>query len=324
MAKIILGLALPHSGMLGKAPETWLEDGQRDRKNPELWYRNRMWNYETLEQERRHDGIAALMTVDERRSRYKRCRAAIEVLRRVYQENKPDVAVIIGKDQREIFVGTTPSLAIYSGASIENGPPQRTALAPEFPVSYPGAPDLALHLIQSLQRDGFDMVEIGTWPPNVWVKNVPVVPHAYSFVYHQIMDDRPPPSVPVFMNTFYPPTQPSMRRSIAFGRALYAAIGAWQTDKTVAIIGSGGLSHFVCDEELDQFFLDCLRNNDFDRLAEVDERTYQSGTSEVKLYVPVLVAMAQLGMRTNLIDYVPCYRTEAGTGEGMGFFYWCR
>jgi hypothetical protein len=73
----------------------------------------------------------------------------------------------------------------------------------------------------------------------------------------------------------------------------------------------------------DRFFLDCLQRNDFDRLAQVDERTYQSGTSEVKLYVPVLVAMEQLGMGMNLVDYVPCYRTEAGTGEGMGFFYWC-
>jgi len=23
-----------------------------------------------------------------------------------------------------------------------------------------------------------------------------------------------------------------------------------------------------------------------------------------------------------LIDYVPCYRSEAGTGSGMGFAYW--
>jgi len=22
------------------------------------------------------------------------------------------------------------------------------------------------------------------------------------------------------------------------------------------------------------------------------------------------------------VNYVPCYRTEAGTGEGMGFMYW--
>ncbi len=323
MARIILGMAMPHSGMLVKAPETWLEDGERDRRNDELWYRNRVWTYKTLEAERRSQHLETQMTLEQRQARGRRCRDAIGVMRQIYRKNKPDVAVILGKDQREIFIDTTPSLAVYAGTAIENGPPQRAAFAPERAVTYQGAPDLALHLIASLGRDGFDLVEIRKWPPNVWVKNEPVVPHAYSFVYHQIMEDQPPPSVPIFMNTFYPPTQPSIRRSIAFGRALFAAIAAWDSDKTVAIIGSGGLSHFVCDEELDRFFIDCLGQNDFDRLAEVDERTYQSGTSEVKLYIPVLIAMEQLGFGMNLVDYVPCYRTEAGTGEGMAFFYWC-
>jgi hypothetical protein len=53
------------------------------------------------------------------------------------------------------------------------------------------------------------------------------VPHAYSFVYHQIMGDQPPPHVPVLFNLFYPPTQPSMSRCIEFGRVLRDAIEAW-------------------------------------------------------------------------------------------------
>jgi 3-O-methylgallate 3,4-dioxygenase len=42
----------------------------------------------------------------------------------------------------------------------------------------------------------------------------------------------------------------------------------------------------------------------------------------MKLYVPVLIAALQMGAPMTLVDYVPLYRTEAGTGEGMGFFYW--
>ena len=67
-----------------------------------------------------------------------------------------------------------------------------------------------------------------------------------------------------------------------------------------------------------------LKAANFDGLANIDDRSYQSGTSEVKLYVPVMVAMAELGFPMTLVDYVPCYRTEAGTGEGFGFFYWTR
>jgi seryl-tRNA synthetase len=78
----------------------------------------------------------------------------------------------------------------------------------------------------------------------------------------------------------------------------------------------------VCDEQLDAKFLKYFAASDFDALTAVDDRSYQSGTSEVKLYVPILWAMSQLGCAMQLVDYVPCYRTEAGTGEGFGFMYW--
>ena len=322
MARIVLGMAVPHSGMLGKPPETWLEDGKRDRANPVLWYRNKTWTYPELEAERRGEGFEALLTLEERRARSARCTRAIEGLRDVYRQHKPDIAVILGKDQREIFIDTTPSLAIYTGEKIHNGPPQRSVYAPDKAVTYDAFPDLALHLIQSLADQGFDLTELVKWPANVWMQGNPIVPHAYGFIYHQIMGDEPPPNVPIVMNTFYPPTQPSMKRCIHFGKALQKAIEAWDSDKTVALVASGGLSHFVCDEQLDQNFLNLFRAYDFEKLERIDNRTYQSGTSEVKLYVPVMVVMSQLGFKMNLVDYVPCYRTEAGTGEGMGFMYW--
>jgi len=42
----------------------------------------------------------------------------------------------------------------------------------------------------------------------------------------------------------------------------------------------------------------------------------------VKLYVPLMMAMKELGYKMHLIDYVPCYRTKAGTGEGFAFMLW--
>jgi hypothetical protein len=324
MARIVLGMAVPHSGILGKAPETWLEDGERDRKNDALWFRNKCWTFPELANARAHEGLSAYLTIEERRARGQRCAQALEALRRVYREHRPDVAVIIGKDQKEIFIDTSPSMAIYMGETIENGPPQRSVYAPDQPVTYPAHPELALHLINAFQQEGFDMTEVLKWPTNVWMKppGRPIVPHAYGFIYRQIMQDDVPPNVPIFMNTFYPPNQPSMRRSIQFGKALFEAIKGWQSDQTVAIIASGGLSHFVCDEQLDKTFLKYFETYDFEGLAQIDNRSYQSGTSEVKLYVPVMVAASQLGFGMNLIDYVPVYRTEAGTGEGFAFMYW--
>ncbi|WP_449405826.1 DODA-type extradiol aromatic ring-opening family dioxygenase [Massilia phosphatilytica] len=162
-----------------------------------------------------------------------------------------------------------------------------------------------------------------SWPDDVWMKPAaPIAPHAFSFVYRQIMGDNPPPHVPILMNCFYPPTQPPMSRCIEFGRTLRDAIKAWKSDARVAIIASGGLSHFVCDTEFDQRIMGMLRNYDYEGLANVDERSYQSGTSEIKLYVSVMMALQDSGAQMTLVDYVPCYRTAAGTGEGMGFMYW--
>lgn len=323
MAKIVLGMAVPHSGMLGKSPDSWLEDGERDRKNNALWFRNRSWTYAELAAARAHENLSQYLTLEERRARGARCAAALERLREVYRQVKPDVAIIIGKDQKEIFVDVSPSISMFMGDTIENGPPQRSVYAPDHPVTYPAHPELASHLITQFQAAGFDMTEILQWPQNVWMKPPgKVVPHAFGFIYRQVMADVVPPNVPILMNTFYPPNQPAMTRSIAFGKALLAAIESWPSDKTVAIIASGGLSHFVCDEQLDATFLKYFRSYDFDGLAAIDNNSYQSGTSEVKLYVPVMVATSQLGFAMNLVDYVPVYRTEAGTGEGFAFLYW--
>ena len=73
MAEIVFGMCVPHSGMLGQAPEDWLTNGERDRNNPKLWYRNRTWTYPELEAERKDEGFEALLTIEERTARSKRC-----------------------------------------------------------------------------------------------------------------------------------------------------------------------------------------------------------------------------------------------------------
>ncbi len=322
MAQIVLGMAAPHSGMLGKPGETWLEDGERDRKNPMLWYRKKHWSFADLVAERRHEGLAKYLTLEERVARHAACRRAIEKLQTVYAEAKPDVAIIIGKDQKEIFVDVTPTFALHTGDQIPNGPPQRTNYAPQEAIVYPGASDLAQHILAHLKGEDFDIATISNLPPNVWMKNEVIVPHAYGFIFHEIMQNKVPPSVQIYLNAFYPPNQPSMRRSIDFGHALSRAIESWDPFVRVALIASGGMSHFVCDEEFDRSMLDLFKAGDLDALEAVDDRYYQSGTSEIKLYAPVIAAMSERGCPMTLVDYVPCYRTEAGTGEGMGFMYW--
>jgi hypothetical protein len=236
MAKIVFGMAVPHSGMLGQAPEDWLKNGERDRNNPELWFRNRTWTYPELEA---HRGAAfeKFLTLEERTARAARCRRRSTRWPPPTARAEVDVAIILGKDQKEIF---TDLLAVDRHLHRRGGA-QRSAAAlvsmrPITTSRTSATPKLATYLIESFQREGFDLTDLFAWPDNVWMKplpDYPVVPHAYSFVYHQIMGDDPPPHVPVIMNCFYPPTQPSMARCIEFGRVLRDAVQAWPEDVRV-------------------------------------------------------------------------------------------
>ena len=130
------------------------------------------------------------------------------------------------------------------------------------------------------------------------------------------------PNVPVFINTFYPPNQPTVARCYKFGRALGRSIASWQPDKRVAIIASGGLSHFVIDEDFDREALAAMEAKDEARMTALPADRFRSGTSEVKNWIPVAAALAETDLEMNVVDYIPCYRSEAGTGNAMGFAFW--
>lgn len=146
--------------------------------------------------------------------------------------------------------------------------------------------------------------------------------HAYGFIYRRILRDRPTPLLPILVNTFYAPNQPTAQRSLDFGRAIGRAIKSWPLDARVAVCASGGLSHFVIDEEFDHLVLTALANNDLATLAKQSDAMFQSGTSEIKNWLIVAGLLAETDLRMTLLDYVPCYRTEGGTGNAMGFAIW--
>src|SRR5262249_50168579 len=144
--------------------------------------------------------------------------------------------------------------------------------------------------------------------------------HAYTFLHRRILNGHAIPLVPVFINTYYPPNQPTAGRCYDFGKALARAIESWDADQRVAVAASGGLSHFVIDEELDQTVLTAIKHHDLDTIRSLPEERLQSGNSEWKNWIALGAATGHLQME--LIDYIPCYRSPAGTGCAMGFARW--
>jgi aromatic ring-opening dioxygenase catalytic subunit (LigB family) len=148
------------------------------------------------------------------------------------------------------------------------------------------------------------------------------LPHGMSFVVKRLYDNDPRPILPVFQNTCYPPNQPTPRRCFAVGQAIAAAIREWNEPASVALIASGGLSHFVVDEELDRALLDALERKDADALRALPRHRLHSAASEVLNWVTLGGAMHETPLKMERLDYVPVYRTPAGTGGGWAFARW--
>ncbi len=334
MAKIVLGLGTSHGPMLHTPPEHWNQRVIADRANKQLCYRGQLYDFESLLALRK-PGFAAQMELEHQRQQQARCHVAIRVLAERFAGQRIDLAVIIGNDQRELFLDdVTPAITVYHGESIPNVPaseeqkklmPPGIAIAepghcPPQPATYLGAPAFGEHVIRRLMADDFDIASSIRLPAGAPWRNG--IPHAFGFPYRQIMRDMPPPSLPIILNVFFPPNQPSVKRCLKLGHALAQAIAAWSGDERVALIGSGGLSHFVVDEHLDAMVLESMAAGDEARLTSLPEEMFQSGSGEIKNWLPVAAAMNDLGLRMKLIDYTPFYRSDAGTGSGMAFAFW--
>lgn len=90
----------------------------------------------------------------------------------------------------------------------------------------------------------------------------------------------------------------------------------------VAVFASGGMSHFVIDEEFDGKFVAALAAGDADYLTSIPLKDLQSGTSELKSWISLAGVLEKDKAEMTTIDYVPCYRSAAGTGTANGFYWW--
>jgi hypothetical protein len=336
MAHIRFGLATSHGPMLSIPPEFWVDRVSADRENPRHFFKGNTYTFQQMADLRRPEDLASQITPEVFQARHERCQKAIRRLADSFDEHRPDIALVIGNDQMEVFTGDhVPALALFWGDYVEGHPRTPEFLAklnravaraeadrtPPVYTQYPCLPDLGRHMIESAILEGFDVAQLRRLP--VGEIGVNSAPHAYGFVYRRLMRDQVVPHVPVFVNTFYPPNQPPARRCFAFGRALARALVSWPEDLSAAIIASGGLTHFVVDEEFDACVLDAIQKGDEAALSRIPESMFQSGTSEIKNWITAAGAMAEAGLSMKLLDYVPCYRSEAGTGSAMGFAQWC-
>lgn len=328
MARIVLGVGTSHTPLLALEGARWGERAADDRRNKQLNLSDGRWvPYEQLATEV-NDRYAAVCTTEHFIAKATTCQRALDRIAEDLAAASPDVVVIIGDDQNELFgAANMPAVSVFYGDKVvmhprkaDGAPPWRLTVAKGFAMDdaheFDGAPKFALELIEGLMELDVDLgVSAKVVDPHAAGFG-----HAYGFVVHRLFGGRAIPIVPIMLNTYYPPNVPTPARCYAIGRHLRSAIERSPSDLRVAVVASGGLSHFVVDEQLDRQVMDAIVRGKPDVLKSLPVNALNAGSSEIRNWIAMSGAIE--GMSNRWFEYQPLYRTPAGTGVGVAFATW--
>lgn len=327
MAKFVMGIGSSHSPALLMEPSGWLARGETDDKTIMALhdFDGKRVKYDELLVKTSPDLMKEIEPAI-LEARHQANEAAIARITEVLDAADPDIVIIIGDDHKEVFQDDNmPALSVYWGDKLPYKPvgvmkwKYDPKLKPDYwywqdEREYPVASEFARRLIGDLMARDFDPAHSKYYMPDQGMS------HSYGYVYRRIMTRKIYPIIPVNINTYYPPNQITPQRAYAVGRAIREAVESWPEDLRVVIMATGGLSHFVVDETFDRAFLDLMAKGGVEGHAALPLEKLQSGNSEFRCWSALAGAVE--GKAMTLIDYVPCYRSPAGTGCAMAFAYW--
>lgn len=328
MAKIVLGMATAHTPLLTLTGNEWHNRAAADLANTRLNMSDGRWlTYPQLLAEV-GPKYESVVTPEVLSRKSEQCEAALDRLADALQEAAPDLVIIIGDDQSELFgPANQPAFAVYHGDEIvmldkvNDETPQwmrtvRHGYMMDEAHKVPGAPEFALELIAGLMDHNVDVAV----SDRVENPEKAAFGHAYGFIVKRLFRGRAIPVLPILLNTYFPPNVPSAARCFDVGQAIRQVVEASASSLRVAIIASGGLSHFVVDEPLDRGVLAAIEARDAQALRAIPRCALNSGSSEILNWV--MTAGAMHGTTVQSVEYHPLQRTPAGTGVGAGFVIW--
>ncbi|HEX3918081.1 MAG TPA: hypothetical protein VHW60_12150, partial [Caulobacteraceae bacterium] len=265
MAKVVLGIGSSHSPALLMEPSGWLARGETDDKTIMALhdFDGKRVKYDEL-LEKTPSAMMKEIEPQVLAARHAANEAGIARITEILDAADPDIVIIIGDDHREVYQDDNmPALAVYWGETLPYKPngvmkwKYDPKLKPDYwywqdEREYPVASQFALRLIGDLMKRDFDPAHSKYYQPDQGMS------HSYGYVYRRIMTNKVYPIIPVNINTYYPPNQITPQRAFAVGQAIREAVESWPEDLRVVVMATGGLSHFVVDEEFDRAFLDVM------------------------------------------------------------------
>jgi hypothetical protein len=255
-------------------------------------------------------------------------------LRKKIEDYGPDSLIVVLGDQREWFgAGNIPNIAIYTGPSswgyhctdsIDGQREDTVQGNNDYRVPVRTDEALSKSILAGLIQDGFDVGNLAGLDEEQQALGVP---HGWSNLIPHILPDpnNPIPVVLVFVNVDDgPPVIINGERCLALGRSIANICD--NTDKRIAIIGSGGMSHDPkgprsgwVDEPLDNWFMKQIIDGTPENMKAMfrfRSENFVGGTGELRCWITVAGTIDQLkkGQKGTKVDYIAARKVTSGVG----------
>jgi Catalytic LigB subunit of aromatic ring-opening dioxygenase len=219
--------------------------------------------------------------------------AGMAKLRHAFEAAKPDLILEIYDDHfTNFYVDNMPAICVGVGAN-HFGPVEEESFLKIPKSNVPGSPDLAWCLVREGFNAGFDLA----------ISHKLLLDHGAMVPLYLIAPAMNIPVVPIVVNTVIEP-MPSPARVYALGQLIRNVIAGRPKGERIALVGTGGLSHWVgtpemgrIDREFDQWFLKTAEKGKGKELAALTPHELGmrgNGAHELRNWIAVYGAIGDL------------------------------
>src|ERR1700759_2741924 len=202
MANIVIGIASSHTPQLSSGVDMWPDHALRDQRYPLLGKDASFHTYEeTLAGA--DPRMAEELKPEVWEGKCQRVQAAIESLAAALEAANADLALVIGDDQRELFLDDgIPAFACFTGTELFDMAPDPESFAHLPKALHTVAKELSPYIAERLALADFDLTVFTRQPAGR------TLGHAFTFPRYRLGLPAAPPLVPGFVHPHFPPHLP--------------------------------------------------------------------------------------------------------------------
>ncbi|MGH7933347.1 MAG: hypothetical protein ACREQN_09280 [Candidatus Binataceae bacterium] len=240
-------------------------------------------------------------------------RSGFDRARQVIEDARPDALITFASDHFDrCFYDNLPAFLVGVGEE---------AMGPALPgfdvptVRLPIVSDLARFIVCEGLEHGVDFA----FSEELALDHAELAPMMHLTPRWDI------PIIPIVVNAFAPP-MPSLKRCFDVGAFVGGCVERWPGNNRVALLGTGGLSHWVgppetgrINAEFDRWFLERLMRREISEVTtryarhEQLEAVAGNGGQEIRDWLAVAGAMPQR-LQPRVLSYEPLRAWLTGTG----------